>query len=55
MLMAIPKTRMTLRLITPTTEHRSGMNVGSTTEVAFNIEIYDTWKFRATIEEIKLI
>lgn len=47
MLMAIPKAQMTLRLITPTIEHRSGMNVRPTTEVPFNIEIWDTSRFRA--------
>jgi len=42
MLMVIPKSANDVEA--PTTEHRSGMNVSSTTEVPFNIEIYDTWK-----------
>ena len=48
MLMATPKAQMTLRLITPTIEHRSGMHIRPTTEVPFNIEICDTSGFRAT-------
>jgi len=49
MLMVIPKSANDVEA--PTTEHRSGMNVGSKTEVPFNIEIYDTWRLSKPLKK----